>query len=400
MKEGGVPDDMDAHLDAMPTFDSRKEDTSRSTMGPEARVWLLLDDRPGHRTQVRGLARLLGVVGEEKPLAFSWINRLPNPLLGASLLSINADKSAALQAPWPDLVVAMGRRSVPVVRWIKKQSDGRTRILLLGRKGANDMAGIDLALVCAHFQMPPHGRRRTIVSPPTQVHQALLAAELARHGDPLSEVKPPRALFLIGGPTAQHRLTATYAGTMAAAVAAAAKEAGLGLSIITSRRTPAAAINAIREAAPEAHFHLWRADATENPYLAYLAAADYLVVTGESESMLAEAVATEKPLTIYPLESRPLTAKQQLIAGLSRLGKGPGILAAFPRFLVERGWMTPLRDLGLMHRMLMAEGRAEVFDGKINREEPKPSGEFAEIADQVWALLGYKAKPVAGSGDA
>ncbi|MBB3066586.1 mitochondrial fission ELM1 family protein [Limibacillus halophilus] len=377
----------------------RDKVTQRSKKS-EPKVWLLLDDRPGHRTQVRGLARLLGVTGVEKQMVFSWLNKLPNPLLGGSLLSVDTDKSAPLEAPWPDLVIAMGRRSVPPARWIKKQSGGRTRIVLLGRKAANGMADVDLALVCAHFQLPPHAHRRTIVSPPTQVHAALLEAELARFGDPLRELPSPCALFLIGGPTAQHRLTATFAGTMAAAVASAAKKAELSLAIVTSRRTPESAIHAIREAAPDAHLHLWRPDAADNPYLAYLAAADCLVVTGESESMLAEAVATEKPLTIYPLEPRPLTAKQRMIASLTRRAEGRGPLATGVRFLIGHGWMTPLRDLDLMHQLLKAEGRGELFAGNINLAAPRPSSPFADVSDQVWKLLGEDVRFGEGSDDA
>ena len=44
----------------------------------------------------------------------------------------------------------------------------------------------------------------------------------------------------------------------------------------------------------------------------YLAFADVLIVTGESESMLAEAAATHKPVYIYPLPERPGNVKSQL----------------------------------------------------------------------------------------
>ncbi|MEN8176871.1 MAG: ELM1/GtrOC1 family putative glycosyltransferase, partial [Pseudomonadota bacterium] len=43
----------------------------------------------------------------------------------------------------------------------------------------------------------------------------------------------------------------------------------------------------------------------ENPYLAYLALADRLVVTGESMSMLAEAVASGAPLYLFDLADCP-----------------------------------------------------------------------------------------------
>jgi hypothetical protein len=45
--------------------------------------------------------------------------------------------------------------------------------------------------------------------------------------------------------------------------------------------------------------HRWGMRPQDNPYLAYLALADRLVVTGESMSMLAEAAATHRPLYIF-----------------------------------------------------------------------------------------------------
>ena len=80
--------------------------------------------------------------------------------------------------------------------------------------------------------------------------------------------------------------------------------------------TPADAIDAIRRVAPEAHLHLWQADRADNPYLSYLAAADLLVVTGESESMLAEASATATttssttPGTDGPMPARATTIRE------------------------------------------------------------------------------------------
>ena len=37
-----------------------------------------------------------------------------------------------LQPPWPDLVIGIGRRTVPVARWIQEQSGGRTNLVRLG----------------------------------------------------------------------------------------------------------------------------------------------------------------------------------------------------------------------------------------------------------------------------
>ena len=106
-------------------------------------VWLLQDDRPGHATQVIGLARRVKWPFIAIQLEFNFMNRLPNPLLGGSLMSLSRQDREKLKPLFPDLVIGMGRRIVPVARWIKRQSGGQTRIVLLGRKAMSSPADVD-----------------------------------------------------------------------------------------------------------------------------------------------------------------------------------------------------------------------------------------------------------------
>jgi len=70
----------------------------------------------------------------------------------------------------------------------------------------------------------------------------------------------------------------------------------------TSRRTGRQAAPALKKGLGHCgYLHEWEPAQSDNPYLAYLALADILIVTGESESMLADAAATGKPVYIYPL---------------------------------------------------------------------------------------------------
>lgn len=351
-------------------------------------VWLLIDDRPGHRTQAVGLARSLGWPAVEKRVVFNWLNRLPNPLLNARLVSLDLAKSDPLAAPYPDLVIGMGRRVVPIARWIKRESGGRSRVVLLGRKAANDSRAVDLSIACSHFQLLPHDRLVELVIPPTQVDAAALAEARATHGDPIAGLHRPRVLLLTGGPTVHHRFDAPFAGRMAGEVAAATSAQGGSLAIVTSRRTTPAAVGAMRAAAPRAHIHEWRADQRANPYLAYLAAADLIVVTGESESMLAEAAATARPLTIYPLSPKPESVKQRIARWVRRSADGAGPWRNLCRALLAGGWMTSPRDLALMHALLVARGQAGLFADGLNTSEPRASLQGRQLAKRIYAMLG------------
>jgi mitochondrial fission protein ELM1 len=188
-----------------------------------------------------------------------------------------------------------------------------------------------------------------------------------------------------------HRFDADIAATMATSVATATNALGGSLAIVTSRRTPADAIEAMRQAAPDAHLHVWQPNLVDNPYLSYLAAADLLVVTGESESMLAEASATGRPLTIYPLPLRPERLKERIAGRLRHWAEQSGARGGIGRTLLGGGWLTPPRDIARMHALMVENGLAALFDGAINTTAPRRRDDLGRVSERIAALLGDRA---------
>src|SRR3546814_20841201 len=85
----------------MPAIESRATEAAlppapTGTAAAAPRIWLLLDDRPGHITQVVGLAEALGWPYETKALRFTPLNRLSNRLLGARRPSLDTARPTAL----------------------------------------------------------------------------------------------------------------------------------------------------------------------------------------------------------------------------------------------------------------------------------------------------------------
>src|SRR5690349_391604 len=95
-------------------------------------VWVLQGAHAGDNAQARALAHLLGADFTLKQLFFTHFRHVPNVLLRDSLASIDRAKSAPLEPPYPDLVIAVGRRSVPAALWVRKQSGGRTKLVQMG----------------------------------------------------------------------------------------------------------------------------------------------------------------------------------------------------------------------------------------------------------------------------
>ncbi len=107
--------------------------------------------------------------------------------------------------------------------------------------------------------------------------------------------------MLIGGTNRVYRLTLRRLGEIAEALAAIVQSSGGSLLLTPSRRTGAAGLALLRQRLAGCSAVIWDGSG-ENPYFAYLALADALLVTADSVSMISEAAATGKPVHILDLD--------------------------------------------------------------------------------------------------
>jgi mitochondrial fission protein ELM1 len=372
--------------------------------GTPPSVWVLTDDRGGNTTQSVGLAEALGWPYERKALHPGVLSALHNRILGASRAGIRRSRSAALEPPWPDLVIAAGRRTAPVARWIRARSQGHTRLIQLGRKGGDDANRFDLVATPAYCRLFPHPHRVEICAPLHSITPARLAEARERWRDRFASRPSPRIAVLVGGSSGQYRLGAAEASQLAAQTARIARERGGSILATTSRRTARAAVDAFcSELGAEAFVHR-AGDPGENPYLGLLAWADAIVATGDSESMLAEAASTGKPLWIHPLPVRTsfrwlrwprdwilhrALARPTGPRGTPRPQRG---LERWCGRLIERGWVRPARDLDLLHADLARRGLARPFGHETSDASWQPHRDADELVRRVEALLGLPAK--------
>jgi mitochondrial fission protein ELM1 len=364
-------------------------------------VWVLADDRPGNTTQSIGLADALGWPYEIKRLRMTLRARLHNRLLGASRAGIDVARSAPLAPPWPELVIAAGRRTAPVALWIREQSQGRTRLVQLGRNGADLADLFDLAVTPGYCRLFPHPNR---IETSTTLH-AISRTRLSQAGaswrQRLEAAPAPRIALLVGGTSGQYRLGPAVARRLAQDVMRFAKESGGSVFATTSRRLSPAAGDALFGALSDGAFvHRWKPDDADNPYLAFLALADAIVITGDSESMLAEATALGRPVYVYPLPERPsfrllralrepVVARAQALPsnrrGTPRPQQG---LEYFCARLIERGFVRPTRDLDRLHQELYRRGVARPFGAPLAPPTGAPAGDLEAVSARVRALMG------------
>jgi len=269
---------------------------------------VLIDDRAGNTSQALGVAEALGVPFEQIPIGYSSHARLPNILRGASLWGVSTEARSQLVSKimvdkkWPSLVIAAGRRTAPVARWIKsqayvaKQSCALCQIMDPGRAGRADF---DVVAIPRHDRKMPTGSNiLPITGSPHRVTAQKLCEEKAAWADRLESLKTPRIAVLVGGKTKAHDFSDARAAALGRAISGLATATGGQVMVTTSRRTGKSAEQALLAELPENVWSYRWGDDGENPYFGFLSWADILVVTGDSMSMASEACGTDKPVII------------------------------------------------------------------------------------------------------
>jgi hypothetical protein len=107
----------------------------------------------------------------------------------------------------------------------------------------------------------------------------------------------PRVAVLVGGDSRHHRFTGTDMTRFADSLTALA-QTGVGLMMTASRRTPDV-LRLRMVALAQAHGGFFWDGKGENPYVALLALADFVVVTADSFNMIGEAAATGMPVLVF-----------------------------------------------------------------------------------------------------
>ena len=372
-------------------------------LGSPPKIWILSDGKIGHTTQCETLAQTLGWPSVIKQLKFNRWNahqKMIWPILPPNLYGINEQESDSLSPPWPDIVMAAGWRTAPIARWISRESSGKTRTIQLGRNGGICAELFDLVITPSYYQFLPHPNRIETLAPLNAPNTIQPTTLRERWPQLFSNAPHPRIVLIVGGSTKRFTLTAERAKQIATQLLDLAKDCQGSIFAVTSPRTSKEVAQALeRILRPDHIVHRWQPNQTDNPYFAYLTGGDIIVVTGESESMLAEAASLGKPVYIIPMSERPPNWTAHLGQWIIRrahsrpLNKRGTVrpqqgLEKLCARLLHWGIVQPRRDLRRFHDSLINHGIARPFGEPLQNGIRPALKEHLRIKEKVREILG------------
>lgn len=350
---------------ARPPSGRQAAPADRGGAAAQPRVWLVLGDKQGDNGQVEVLAQALGWACQRKHLVMRapFVERKPR--MRAALDHIDRSRSDALEPPWPDLILTVGRRPAMAALWIREQSQGRSKIVLVG-KPSGRVEWYDLIVASGEIVLPPLANVVGVTLPLMRVDEGAVAAAAAAWGPRLEDLPRPLIGFLIGGPTSPFVYTEAMVERLLGAARDLVRDKGGTPYITTSRRTPAWVVDALRTGLPAGgRLFVWSQQADDNPYRGLLALADGFVVTGDSISMMVEVIKAGKPVAILPVPTGLIGTLDQLRRTLTHwlFSPSPGDVAggsrqALGRLLYRLRVAIHTRDFRAFHRRLYAQGLA------------------------------------------
>jgi mitochondrial fission protein ELM1 len=273
---------------------------------PPLTIWAVSDGRAGNAGPALGLAEAIQRKRKAEVVVktIAWkgrIGRLPWFLNPLPLKALTPESE--IVPPWPDIWIAAGRATLPLSMrlraWSKKQS-----FVVQIQDPRMPTSPFDLVVA------PKHDRTQgenvfPITGSPHRVTPKRLKADLARFKAIIDPLPRPRVAVLIGGKSKAHNLSPERAAAMAYEIEQAVAEAGGSVMVTFSRRTPDSARAILSSRPKHMQGFVWDGEGP-NPYFAYLAAADYILVTEDSANMATEAASTGKPVFILKMDGDSL----------------------------------------------------------------------------------------------
>lgn len=246
-------------------------------------VWLLTDNKPGHRNQLKGLGNRLRV---KAGASLFWISTQDaHAPLWRALLAIPPTLDRSL--PHPDLIIAAGTGTHKLLLSLRRLRNAKTLVVM---KPGFPRSWVDGSIVPAHDGTPPH-------------RDTLITEGVINTVTPLARItEKPEALLLLGGPSPHYDWDDDVVFGQVTHLIGQYPQ--WRWTISGSRRTPKALKEKLNElAGPK--ITVADPDRTHEDWLSHSVAASRAIwVTPDSMSMACEAATSGVPTGLFQLPER------------------------------------------------------------------------------------------------
>lgn len=305
-----------------------------------ATCWVITEGIAGTENQCVGVAEALAVPHEIKRITLKQPWKTLSPYIG---FETHNTFQPLIQPPYPDLLITSGRKAIAASRFIKKQSQRKTKTLHI-QDPRIPSKYFDLVAVPNHDPMRGENVIVTQASPNritrTQINNAKAAFPS------LGKLPSPRIAVLIGGNSKAYHMNEEITQKLAHDLS----HIDASLMVTCSRRTGKQNEMILKKSLDNDHNYFWNGEGN-NPYLAFLGWADFIIVTADSASMISESCTTGKPTYMIPLDG-----------GSKRINR--------------------------LHHNLTTQGKLKIFDGTLEHYDYEPLNDAQFVANALKTRFG------------
>jgi mitochondrial fission protein ELM1 len=238
--------------------------------------------------------------------------------------------------PFPDMIIASGRKAVPVALQFKNTF----KVFIQDPK--INPRHFDLVAAPYHDELSGDNVIVTVAAP-NRVTPALLSE--AKHKFDFSYLPDKKIAIMIGGNSKSHTMNNNFAHALFEQLMPYIRSNEYGIMMTVSRRTPENTYNDLKGLFDFPNIYFWNGEG-DNPYHAFLAYADFVLVTEDSTSMLSDACTSGK--TVYRI---PLTGGS--------------------------------RKFDILYQRLKSRCMVFPFKGELKHQNYKPLNDARMIADKI-----------------
>ncbi|MFV2091649.1 MAG: mitochondrial fission ELM1 family protein [Hyphomicrobiales bacterium] len=245
----------------------------------------------GYVVPCSGLAGALGLAPQVKVVAPGRVHHFLAPYGPAA-------PDRQFTPPWPDIIIASGRQSVPYARLVKRRTRGAVFSVFI-QSPVIDARHFDVVCVPSHDRLRGKNVTTTLTAPNTLTRAGLAAAK-QQFASPFAALPRPLLGIIIGGANAVFTLGLSEIDKIADQLLALHASGGQGMVITCSRRTGPGVEERLRQRLANVPAWIWHGKGA-NPYFGIMAHADTLMVTCDSVNMVGEAAYTGTPVYMFAL---------------------------------------------------------------------------------------------------